>query len=140
MNDSKSAPFSRQANVNRQTLLLGAWTAAWLATMAIATFGPGLLWSAHTGVTVAAIALNLLVGLGMIVANRNHLRSLDELQQKIQLEAMGITLGVALVAGLAYSNLATAKVIGHDAEISHLVILMGLTYLGAVALGTRKYR
>ena len=27
----------------------------------------------------------------MIRANKNHLRSLDEMQQKIQLEAMGLT-------------------------------------------------
>ena len=63
----------------------------------------------------------------MIIANRDHLKSLDELQQKVQLEAMSITLGVGLIAGLAYSNLDTSNVVPFDAEISHLVIGMGLT-------------
>jgi hypothetical protein len=91
-------------------------------------------------VTVFGIAANLLIGFGMIRAFRNHLRSLDELDQKIQLDAMSFTLGVALVVGLAYSNLDVSNIIASDAEISFLVILMSLTYLGAIAYGKRKYR
>ena len=75
----------------------------------------------------------------MIWANKNHLRSLDEMHQKIHLEAMGITLGVGLVVGLAYSNLDISNIISSDAEISNLVILMGLTYFVSVLVGTRKY-
>ena len=108
--------------------------------MAIATFGPQFLWDAGSPLTVVAIAVNLLTGFGMIWANKQHLLGLDELQQRIHLEAMGITLGVGLVVGLAYSSLDIANVISTDAEISHLVILMGLTYLAGVIIGTRKYR
>ena len=140
MNDTNSAASDWQANVNRTTVRLVAWTVCWVATMAIATFGPKFLWAGNTALTIAAIAVNLLVGFGMINAHKNHIKSLDELQQKIQLEAMGITLGVALVAGLAYSNLDVADIIGHDADISHLVILMGLTYMAAVGLFTWRYR
>ena len=55
-------------------------------------------------------------------------------------EAMGITLGVGLVVGLAYSNMDINDVISGDAEIAFLVILMSLTYLAGVFIGTRKYR
>ena len=137
MNDTAS---DWQANINRTTVRLGAWTAAWVGTMALATFGPKFLWNEHTLTTTLAIAFNLLIGFGMIYAHKNHLKSLDELHQKIQLEAMGITLGVALVVGLAYSNLDVANIIAHDAEISHLVLLLGFTYMGAMFLGMRRYR
>ena len=140
MNDASNASGGWHANVKRQTVKLGYWTLAWLISMAVATFGPQFLWGSNDLVTVLAIGVNMLIGFGMIYANKNHLQSLDELQQKIHLEAMGLTLGVGLVAGLAYSNLDVANVIAADAEISHLVILMGLTYLGAVIFGTRKYR
>ena len=76
----------------------------------------------------------------MILANRRHLNGLDEMQQKIQLNAMGLSLGVGLVTGLAYSNLDVTNVIPFDAEISHLVILMGLTYGAGIFAGLRKYR
>ena len=140
MRDLQSHKQGWQANVRKQTLKLGYWTLAWLLTMALANFGPKFLWQGNEFFTIAAIGLNLLVGIGMIVANKDHLRSLDEMQQKIQLEAMGLTLGVGLVAGLAYSNLDVTNIIRFDAEISHVVILMALTYLGSVAALTRKMR
>lgn len=138
MNDANSAG-GWQARVKRQTVRLAWWTLAWLISMAVATFGPRVLWDGQQSMTILAIAVNLFIGFGMIIANKNHLQSLDEMHQKIHLEAMGLTLGVGLVIGLAYSNLDISNIVGFDAEISHLVILMGLTYLVAVVFGTRKY-
>ena len=83
--------------------------------------------------------LQVAVGAGMVFANKRHLLDLDELQQHIQLNAMGITLGVTLVAGIAYSTLDIADVIGVDAEISVLVLLMGVTYITAAIVGTRRF-
>lgn len=117
---------------------LAAWTAAWLATMAIATFGSLLVWPDHTALKGAAIAVNVGVGVGMILANRRHLLGLDELQQRIQLHAMAWSLGAGLILGTAYSSLDVTGVIGFDAEISHLVMAMGLIYLGATIAGTRR--
>ncbi len=68
------------------------------------------------------------------------MQGLDEMHQKIQLEAMALSLGVGLIAGLGYSNLDIATVIAFDAKISHLVILMGLTYAAGTFFGIRKYR
>lgn len=76
----------------------------------------------------------------MILANKKHLQSLDEMQQSIQRDAMGVTLGVGLVLGLSYSNLDIANLISGDAEISVLVIIMGLTHMVTMLLLTRKYR
>ena len=138
MSNGQSRDSGWQANVRLKTRKLGYWTLAWLLTMALATFGPKFLWAESAPITMAAIGLNLLIGIGMIVANKDHLRSLDEMQQKIHLEAMGVTLGVGLVGGLAYSNLDMSNVITFDAEISHLVILMSLTYLVTLLILNRK--
>ena len=139
METQQTKPSNWQERQRLQTVKLAAWTAAWVVTMAIASFGPQLLWQSRE-LTLLAIGVNLLVGAGMIIANRDHLKSLDELQQKVQLEAMSITLGVGLIAGLAYSNLDTSNVVPFDAEISHLVIGMGLTYLVSLVFLNRKYR
>jgi hypothetical protein len=139
MNDSNSGCDGFAARNKRNTLRLGLWTGAWLITMAIAVFGPILLWQDKV-LTGAAIVINVVVGVGMIVANKNHLGGLDELQQKIQLEAMALALGVGLVFGLGYSTMDVTNFISADAEISHLVMLIGLTYGAGVFLGHRKYR
>ena len=129
-----------QDNIKRTTFKLGLWTFAWTASLAVAVFGPKFLWGDNNTITIAAIVLNVIMGIGMIIANKNHLLSLDELKQRIQLEAMGITLGVALVGGLAYSTLDITNVISYDAEISNVVFLMGITYMIATLVGTRKYQ
>jgi len=128
-----------EARTIRNTARLGVWTGAWLLTMAVATFGPILLWPSNKWLTVLVVVVNLAVGLGMIAANKRHLQGLDELQQKIQLEAIALALGIGLVFGLGYSTLDVTNVIDFDAEISHLVILMGLTYGAGVFAGRRKY-
>ena len=140
MNDAQSGDRGWEAKVRRQTTKLGYWTLAWLVTMAISNFGPKYLWASNEFMTMAAIGLNVLVGIGMIVANKDHLRNLDEMQQKIQLEAMGVTLGVALVVGLAYSNLEITKIISFDASIPVLVVLMSFTYLATLVFLNRKMR
>jgi len=140
MNDLKTGSSDWAKNNCRNTLLLGYWTGAWLVTMALATFGPVFIWHSNNLVTVLAIIINIAVGFGMILANRRHLRGSDEMHQKIQLEAMALALGIGIVVGLAYSTLDTSNVITWDAEISHLVILLGITYFLAVIHGVRKYR
>jgi len=124
----------------RNTLLLACWTGAWVATQALAVFGPGHLWSSGQTLTALALLVNVAMGIGMIMAFRRHLNGLDELQRRIQLEAMALCLGVGLVAGMAYSTLDVTDLVPFDAKISHLVILMGLTYLTGVLLGHRKYQ
>ena len=122
----------------RNTIRLAWWTAAWLVTMAISVFGPLVAWQSKL-ISMGAILVNVAAGIGMIVANKQHLDGLDELQRKIQLDAMALALGVGLVVGLAYSTLDVVNVIAVDAEISSLVILISLTYLGGVFIGRRKY-
>ncbi|MCJ8167211.1 hypothetical protein MKJ04_20390 [Pontibacter sp. E15-1] len=124
----------------KNTTRLAIWTVAWTGSMALAAFGPKFIWSENVMLTVLAILLNAGLGIGMILANIRHMKGLDELQQKIQLEAMGIALGVGIVGGLSYSLLDTTNVISGDAEISVLVILISLTYLGGIIMGQIRYK
>lgn len=128
------------AETQRQnTRVLAIWTAAWVATVALATFGHKFLWDGNKTISLLVLLVQVAVGAGMILSNKRLLLGLDELQQRIQLEAMGITLGVALVAGIAYSALDATNIIPVDAEIGLLVGLMGITYLAAVITRSRRF-
>lgn len=136
----KAAPTEWEKKTSKNTVRLGFWSAAWVLTMALATFGPIFIWPGNDTLTTLGIVANMIIGFGMIVANKNHLESLDELHQKVHLEAMAMALGVAVVVGLAYSNLDVSNIISQDAEISHLVLLIGVIYYATVWLGLRRYR
>lgn len=130
----------RNARINESTVRLGIWTAGWLISMALATFGPIYLWGSNQTITILAIIINLGIGLGMIAANIRHLKTQDELMQKIQLQAMAFTLGISIVGGLSYSMLDTTNIISSDAEIPYLVILISLTYIVSLIVNRRRYQ
>lgn len=130
---------SLDERTRRNTVRLGLWTGAWLISMALAVFGPIFLWESR-GVSLVAILINIALGIGMMVANKHHLDGLDELQRKIQLDAMALALGMGLVLGLGYSAMDIANVIEFDAEISFMVMLIGVIYIVGVLIGRRKYQ
>ena len=118
---------------------LAFWTLLWVVSLAFATFGPKFLWHENTILSLLAILLNAAFGGGMIWANIKHLSVLDELQKKIQMDAMGIALGVGIVGGLSYSVLDTTRVIEAHAEISYLVMLISISYMIALLIGKKRY-
>lgn len=118
---------------------LAVWTWSWVATMAIATFGPQFIWDDHTVLTVLAVSVNFANGILMLIANRDLFNNFDELERKIHLESLALTLGLAVVGGLTFSILDKTNLIGFDADISSLVMFIGLTYLLCVMVNYRRY-
>jgi hypothetical protein len=76
----------------------------------------------------------------MIIANRNHINGLDELDKKITFDAMAIALGVGIIGGLSFSVMDITQMIGFDAEISFLVVLISITYMIAIIVGKQRYK
>ena len=60
--------------------------------------------------------------------------------RKLFLDATAVTLGVGLVVGLAYEQLEDVKLIPFQPEISHLMIVMGLTFIVSIIMGERRVR
>lgn len=139
MNNPTSSATNWEAQNKRNTKTLAAWTIAWTLSMALATFGPLLIWHGERTLTLVGILLNFAIVIGMIWANKKYLQGQDELQQKIQFEAMALALGVGVVGGLSYSLLDITDVIPVDAEISFLVMAISITYLVAIAIGRKRY-
>lgn len=130
---------NRNYQIKKVTKNLALWTLFWVVSLALATFGPKFIWEGNTLWSIIAIIINTAIGAGMIWANIKHLGILDELQKKIQLEAMGIALGVGIVGGLSYSVMDIANVISSDAEIGFLVMLISISYIIALLVGKNRY-
>lgn len=140
MKQHKTETSEWEAKSSNNSVRLLSWTAAWVLTMALAAFGPKLIWDFHTVATVLGVLLNLAVGFGMILATKRHLQGLDEMQQKIFRDAAVLSLGVGLVCALSYELLEDIRLITFEPEISHVIILMTLTFLVGMIIGKRKYR
>mgnify|MGYP003631169601 FL=1 len=125
--------------MKKVTINLALWSLLWLVSLALATFGPKFIWQENITWSIIAIVINTTIGGGLIWAHIKHLTALDELQKKIQLDAMGIALGVGIVGGLSYSVMDIANVISGDAEIGFLVMLISVSYMIALLVGKKRY-
>jgi hypothetical protein len=129
-----------EAATRKNTKRLAYWTVSWVLTLALATFGPKFLWNYNTSISILIILINTIVGAGMIMMNRKYIEGLDEMQRKVMMDAMAIALGVGMVGGISYSTLDIVNVIPFDAEIGFVVMLMSVTYIIAIFVGSIRYK
>jgi hypothetical protein len=102
MNQLKPPETGYKSRTRTNVIRLFRWNGAWAAATALMAFGPKFLWNKALMFTLLAVGLDVAVGVGMILANKKYLAELDELQRKVQLNAMGVTLGVGLIAGVRF--------------------------------------
>ncbi len=140
MDSTNRAETGYQTRTRANVLRLFRWNGVWMVTTALMAFGPRFLWNRSTVFTLAAVALDMAVGVGMILANKRYLAELDDLQRKVQLNSMGITLGVGLIVGVPFSVMDSYHMIPFHADIAFLLIVMALTFAASNLYGTRRYR
>ena len=134
--DSNNYP----TKIAKSSLHLLRWSTTWVATTALAAFGPRLIWDFATLPTIFAILVNLGIGFRLILQIKRYVQALDELGQKIFLDASAITLGVVMVCGVSYELLEDIRLISGEPQISFLIVLMSLTFMASHAAGHWKYR
>src|SRR5579862_7914939 len=116
MNKTTSNDLGYQSRTRTNVIRLFRWNGAWMVATALMAFGPKFLWNKTLIFTLLAVALDVVVGVGVILVNKNYLAELDELQRKVQLNSMGITLGVGLVAAAPLSVMNAYHVIPFRAD------------------------
>lgn len=133
-----SNTLSQRCRSTQQSLFI--WTFGWLVSLAAATFGPQLIWDLNKPLTIIAIAVNLLLGIKMIIANKRFLDGLDELQRKVHLNAMAVSLGVTLVFGAVAGLLEPVGLVQETPNPSNLLFVMSIAYLVSIFINNRKYQ
>ena len=123
----------------KQIKIMLAWTLAWVASLAFLTGAENSLWD-HIIFTQIGLIINLAIGIGMIIANKNLFKTYDELQKKIQFEAMAITLGLAVVVGLTYEVSFDFGVINSEPEFEYLMLFISFSYTASNIINARRYR
>ena len=139
MSTSESrSPYQDRAR--RSTLKLFLWVAIWVASFALATFGPRFIWGHATPITWIACAVTILIGIGAILANRDQIRDQDEMLQRVSLEAYAITLGAVIIVGCPYAILQGYKIVPAEFGIPVLMVVISVTLLISLLAGLRRYR
>jgi len=123
----------------KQKNFLIIWTFTWVVSIAILVGGVNHLWDSLL-ITKIGLLINLAIGIGMIIANKNLFKTYDELQKKIQFEAMAITLGLTVVVGLTYEISFDFGVINSEPEFEYLVFFISFSYIASIIINSLKYK
>ena len=123
----------------KQNKVLLKWTLAWVVSLAFLTGAENTLWN-DLIFTKIGLLINLAIGIGMIVAHKNLFKTYDELQKKIQFEAMAITLGLAVVVGLTYEVSFDFGVIDKEPEFEYLMLFICFSYVASNIISAIRYK
>ena len=107
----------------KQKKIMLAWTLAWVVSLGVLTAAENSLWD-NKIYTIIGLIINFAIGIGMIIANKNLFKTYDELQKRIQFEAMALTLGLAVIVGLTYEVSFDFGIIGKEPEFEYLLMFI----------------
>ena len=123
----------------KQNKVLLGWTLAWVVSLAFLTGAENTLWN-DLIYTKIGLLINLVIGIVMIVAHKNLFKTYDELQKKIQFEAMAITLGLAVVVGLTYEVSFDFGIIDKEPEFEYLMLFICFSYVASTIISAIRYK
>ena len=128
-----------KTQIKKNTKKLAIWTVAWVGSLAFLTGAENTLWD-NLIFTKIGLLINFAIGIGMIIANKNLFDHYDELQKKIHLEALALTLGLTVIVGISYEVSFDFGIINSEPETEYLIIFISFSYIVSVLLNSRRYK
>ena len=123
----------------RNANLVNLWALAWAVTLALTSYLSDYEWYSSTTPTMIGFVVHTGIGIGMLLAYKRFLKNLDEMERKIQLDALASSVGVTVICFSAYSILEKAGFLP-DLRPSNLIVLMAVTYMAGIIIGRVRYQ
>lgn len=128
------------ARTRRNQAVVLLWSLVWMISWVGVTLALTRGWLSQGAPGTVAAILSSSLGVGTLLAYRRFLKEADELQRRIEVEALALAFGVGLVGGLAYWLLQRSGALPKDEkELLYVLAGMSLTYAAAGLLGNRRY-
>ena len=139
MNEKPSKPNSAPARSKKNHALIMIWIFIWMVTFVAADKAETYEWYSSGSLPLVAIVINAIIGLAVIATYMRFLKELDEMQQKIQLNALALAMGIGLVGGVSYSLLVSNGYVGSP-DTAVAIMLLGGGYSVGLVLGRVRYQ
>lgn len=123
----------------KSTMTFLLCTLVWTISFVLADKAALYDWYDSTASAVTAIVVNVVLGIVMVLTFMRHLRVMDELQRKIQMDALALALGAAMVGGFALLLMQTTGLMD-EPQLDNLILLIFATHLVSTVVGNLRYR
>jgi hypothetical protein len=114
------------------------WIVAWTLILVVSSIYVKYEEGGSLVPSIIAFSAITLIGIGMILSYRKMLKALDEMERKIQLDALALSVGVTIVGFGSYSILEKAGLLP-DLSASYVIACMGFTYMVGLIAGRVRY-
>ena len=131
----KGLPVRDIKNANRVNLL----ALLWAVTLLFSAFAKEYSWYHNTLAISITFIVHMAIGIVMVFSFRKFLKELDDLERKIQLDALALSVGVTIISFSGSSILSKAGVI-EKLDQSSLIVVMSVGYMVGLIFGRIKYR
>jgi hypothetical protein len=129
----KGLPTQDVKNAN----IVNLWVMIWAGSLLVAVLSQEIFSFNNLISTLIMATLNIICGLMMIRAYQHMLRTLDEMEREIQLDALALSVGVAMLAFSASGILQIADILP-QLEASWLLTIMPFSYSIGLVLGRSR--
>ncbi|NQZ88977.1 MAG: hypothetical protein HRT54_15485 [Colwellia sp.] len=133
-----TASTSQQKQMKKSVTFVAS-TFIWIALMTFIDKGILYGWFTSDLQINLLIAFDTMLGIVVIFMFIKLLKAMDELQRKIQFDALAFSMGATIVSSITYSLLTTAQIV-KDSETSDIILIMTVCYMASVIYGQVKYR
>jgi hypothetical protein len=129
----KGPPTQDVKNAN----IVNLWVMIWAGSLLVAVLSQEIFSFNNLISTLIMATLNIICGLMMIRAYQHMLRTLDEMEREIQLDALALSVGVAMLTFSASGILQIADILP-QLEASWLLTIMAFSYPIGLVLGRSR--
>ncbi len=119
--------------------IVNLWALAWAVSLGLISFLSKYQWYSPGFPTILAFTVQTSIGIGMLLAYIRLLKNLDEMERKIQLDALAMSVGVTVVVFASYSIFEKSGIVP-DLKSSYLIALIAFTYMAGIVFGRIRYR
>ena len=85
------------------------------------------------------VVINALIAVGVFLAHVRFYLGIDELQRKIEIEAMAIAYGVGIIVYAEYALLCSTEIISGDVNEFSLLYILVVAQAIALIIGKKRY-
>ena len=123
----------------KNAIIANLWIFAWAASLGVVSYLSDLGWYSSPSVIIVGLVIHIGIGVGMVLAYKRFLTEADELERKIQLDALAISVGAILVTFSSYSILEKSTEIP-PLSPAYLIMVMAAAYCVGLIIGRRRFR
>ena len=123
----------------KNAIIANLWIFGYAVSLGVISYLSTFEWYSSIWATVVGLAIHLGIAVAMVLAFKRFLTEADELERKIQLDALATSVAAILVTFSSYSILQKSTEVP-PLTPAYMIMVMAAAYCVGLIVGRRRFR